>query len=340
MTGRVSDAGTKSEGGQLDELSSDDNSDLDPVTILRIEDNSGRILEDWTETQSKPIVSPQLAYLTMNILSDEAARWPELGHPNPLEIGRPAAVKWGSTPDKYDAWTVGYIPQFGVGVWIGSQSGGEVSPDIAAALWHALVQYAAQDLPSVNWNLPPGIISTDVCDPSGLLPTEICPTIVNEIYLPGNEPTEMDNLYRSFQINRETGRLASAFTPPELVDERVYLLLPPQALQWAEQAGLPIPPASYDLMVSPPPKSSDVGIVDPVLFAHVHGKVNIVGSAAGIFATYRLLVGQGVNPQTWIQIGDDEKSPVVNELLGVWEVDNLSGLYTLQLQVIYKDQRV
>ena len=94
-------------------------------------------------------------------------------------------------------------------------------------------------------------------------------------------------------------------------------------------------------MVSPPPTSADVSIVEPVMFSHVHGKVDIIGSAAGDgFVSYRLLVGQGLNPQAWIQIGDDAKKPVSNGRLGVWDVESLSGLYTIRLQVIYRSQRI
>ena len=39
-------------------------------------------------------------------------------------------------------------------------------------------------------------------------------------------------------INRETGFLATIFTPPELVEERVYEILPPEAADWVREAYL------------------------------------------------------------------------------------------------------
>ena len=54
----------------------------------------------------------------------------------------------------------------------------------------------------------------DVCDPSGLLPTKDCPSIVSEVFLNGDEPFQLDNLYQSIAVNRETGYLATVFTPP------------------------------------------------------------------------------------------------------------------------------
>ena len=195
------------------------------------------------------MITQQLAYLITNILSDEAARWPSLGHPNPLEIGRPVAAKVGGTVDQMDTWTIGYTPQTVVGVWAGngnsdSLEDGVVPSKVSAALWHAITQFATQDMPPSSWEIPPGINFVDVCDPSGQLPTRHCPIVVSEVFLNGNEPTQFDSLYQSFQINRETELLATVFTPPELIDERVYMLIPPAASGWAATAGISLPPES------------------------------------------------------------------------------------------------
>jgi len=74
--------------------------------------------------QSRPIITPQLAYLMNNVLSDETARWPSLGHPNPLEIGLPVAAKIGRTSDGESNWTIGYTPQRVIGVWLGLPASG------------------------------------------------------------------------------------------------------------------------------------------------------------------------------------------------------------------------
>jgi hypothetical protein len=56
-------------------------------------------------------------------------------------------------------------------------------------------------------------------------------------------PTQVDNLYQVFRLDARTGRLATAGTPPEQVVEKVFLVLPPEAREWARQNGLPQPPA-------------------------------------------------------------------------------------------------
>lgn len=220
---------------------------LQPITVLNITDIHGQEWLSEPDIERRPVITQQLAFLITNILTDEAARWPSLGHPNPLEIGRPAAVKVGGTNDQKDTWTIGYTPQTLVGVWAGNGSTdpafeGQVPSKVSAALWRAITQYATQEIPPTGWDIPPGISSVDVCDPSGQLPTRHCPTVVSEAFLNGNEPTQFNSLYQSFQINRETELLATVFTPPELIEEQVYMLIPPIATEWATNAGLPFPP--------------------------------------------------------------------------------------------------
>jgi hypothetical protein len=185
------------------------------------------------------------------------------------------------------------------------------------------------------------VSSLEVCDPSGLLPSYDCPTIVNEVFLTGNEPTQPDNLYQRWQVNRETGLLATLFTPPELVEEQVYLMAPPEARDWALAAGLPAPPESYDVIFDALATSSEVQITTPALFTSVSGEVSITGKAAGDeFNFYRLLVGKGLNPREWIQVGEDHSEPVFQGELGIWDTQGLNGLYALQLLVVRQDQRV
>jgi len=321
------------------------NGGLRPVAVLEVLGADHSLWADWNAPETQAVVSPQLAYLMNHVLSDETARWPSLGHPNPLEIGRPAGAKLGRSLDLSAAWTVGYTPQRVVVVWMGGAgSGSEETPPRAqrlfADLWHALMQYTLRDLPVESWSAPQGIVSLDVCDPSGLLPTSACPNVVSEVFMAGNEPSHEDTLYQSFQVNRETGYLATVFTPPELIEARVYMVVPPEAKEWAEAAGLPTPPASYDT-VQTPPLSPDVHITAPAMFAELRGAVEISGSAAGAdFAYYRLEYGQGLNPQTWVQIGSNATEPVEEGVLAAWDTSSLNGLYALRLLVVRGDMRV
>ena len=312
---------------------------LDPVTVLQVTGIDHSIWADWTTAQTRSVVSPQLAYLMNQVLSDETARWPSLGHPNPLEIGRPAGAKLSHSLDLSAAWTIGYTPQRVAVVWLGTGSGA-VTPRFSADIWHALMQYALRSLPTVRWDTPSGIVTVSVCDPSGMLPTAACPNVVSEVFLDGRQPVQADTLYQTFQVNAETGLLATVFTPPELVQERTYMVLPAEALAWAKSAGIPAPPSAYDTLQEPV-SSPDVHITVPELFSDGRSKILVSGSAAGAdFASYRLEYGQGLYPQEWYLVGPDSKTPVTEGPLGEWDTSGLNGLYALRLMVVRGDQRV
>jgi membrane peptidoglycan carboxypeptidase len=310
-----------------------------PAALLRVEGNDGSLWLDWSTPQAKPVVTPGLAYLMNHALSDESARTGSLRNSNVLDVGRPAAVKLGQTADALDTWAIGYSPSRVVAVWTGSRQEDNLTPSLPAVLWNALMQIASQSVPPDGWTVPPGVSVMNVCDPSGMLPTADCPNLVSEVFLNGNEPVQPDTMYRKFSINRETGLLATVFTLPQLIEERVYLVVPTDARSWAESAGLEIPPSSYDV-IQPPRFDENVNIISPDLFSEVDGTVQIEGTAAGEdFVAYRVLIGQGLNPQEWIQVKEGT-APVTNGLLAEWNTNNLSGLYAVQLQVVRSDQKV
>ena len=143
----------------------------------------------------------------------KVTRQRRFGYPNALEIGRPAGVKVGEADQSRQVWTAGYTPDYLAVVWLGSpeETVEELNPLWAAGVWHALMQYVSRDLPLADWTEPAGLSEVQVCDLSGLLPTSDCPLVVNELFISGNEPIAYDNLYQSFEVNRETGKLATVF---------------------------------------------------------------------------------------------------------------------------------
>ena len=312
---------------------------LQPSTLRIVEENVSHTLWlDWRAPQERSLASQQLAYLLNNVLDDDSARWASLGYPNALEIGRPAGAKLGESLDGLNAWTTGYTPQRVLSVWMGGDAA--FSPLAAADVWHAVMQQATESLPPEDWEMPPGVTEIPVCDPSGLLPTEYCPNVVNEVFLKGNEPLQADTLYKAYQVNRETGLLATVFTPPELVESRVYMTVPPEAREWAERADIPAPPDAYDAILPPPP-DPNANIAAPIQFADVRGVLHIRGTAGGEgFSYYRLQIGKGINPQTWEQLGEDSQMPVYDGELGVWDTRGEKGLYAIRLLVVREDLRV
>jgi hypothetical protein len=173
-----------------------------------------------------------------------------------------------------------------------------------------------------------------------MLPTAICPNVATDVFLMGNEPTQTDTLYVKLDVNRETGLLATVFTPAESIEEGVFINVPANLRDWATSAGLKIPPLGYDA-ISTVQTNPLVQITHPSLFAPVAGKVVISGTAAtNDFASYSIQVGQGINPQDWQQVDASGTQPITNGPLAVWDTTGLDGLYAIRLNVIAQNNQI
>jgi membrane carboxypeptidase/penicillin-binding protein len=314
---------------------------LTSSTILSVFGNDRKTWLDLTKYESIPLVSPQLAFLTTQVLSDLSARLPGAIYDSLLKINRPIAYKTAMSNDDNSAWTIGYTPQIVVGVWVDDkQAEYSLQPELAFDLWQAITKYAIQDLPIQAFVEPPGISHVWVCDPSGMLASTVCPSEKEELFLSGTEPSQLDTLFKKYWVDRETGLLASIFTPADLIDEKVYISVPSRAEEWARQTGFPMPPQNYDSFPAPPP-SADAEISTPEMNAYIGGVVNFYGSAGGDdFAYYRLQVGEGQYPQEWMQIGKNFDQPVQDGLLGSWDTSGLQGNYVVELLVVKQDRRI
>ena len=334
---------------------------VDPVALLRVEDPEGNVLMEYNRPEARSVVladgrelSPQEAFLLTNVLSDNNARSAAFGPNSALRLSRPAAAKTGTTTDFKDVWTIGYTPQIVTGVWVGNNDNtsmeGVTSSRGAGPIWNAVMEriydegHAARLLAEVveKFPRPKGMTTVEVCAVSGLLPNEHCPDRVKALFIEGTEPIEYCNVHRVERVNRESGKLATACTPPELVEERVYEVYPPEAADWVREQGIPQPPTQRDEIYGCGIEGGDVTILDPTLGGHVTGVVALQGNArAGDFAFYRLEFGEGLNPSSWSQIGGDHYNQVDNDVLEYWDVRGLKdGLYTLKLSVVENSQNV
>jgi penicillin-binding protein 1C len=96
-----------------------------PTDRERLTDQQGRVggargsgLE-FGPTPGQSLLDPAASWLIADILSDENARAEAFGRNSPLNLPFRAAVKTGTSTDFRDNWTLGYTPDFTVGVWVG-----------------------------------------------------------------------------------------------------------------------------------------------------------------------------------------------------------------------------
>lgn len=92
---------------------------------------------------------------------------------------------------------------------------------------------------------PDGLEEIIVCANSGLLPTAACPATTKEIFIKGTGPNASDSIYRTINIDRRTGALATGQTPPEAIEEKKIVILPPDAVPWAQEKIIEQPGSEY-----------------------------------------------------------------------------------------------
>ncbi|MBN8618095.1 MAG: penicillin-binding protein 1C [Anaerolineae bacterium] len=228
---------------------------VQPAFILNVTDHNGNTLYQWQDASQKTrVIDERVSYLITDILSDNNARIPSFGSNSALNIGRPAAAKTGTTTDYRDNWIVGYTPNLVVGVWVGNADN---TPMVnvtgvtgAAPIWNAFMRDVLLGQPEVTFKPPAGIVEHDVCATSGLLPTPACPLTRREIFIEGTVPTQPDNLYQTFTIDRQTGLLADDNTPVERRTQQVYLVLPQEARDWGLRNGILPPPVNATVQIT------------------------------------------------------------------------------------------
>jgi 1A family penicillin-binding protein len=214
---------------------------VEPVSILRVEDASGRVLYKSPNGIGPLVLDPRVAYLITDILSDDTARMPSFGEGSVLHLTRPAAAKTGTTTDWRDNWTVGYTPDLVVGVWVGNADNTPMR-DVsgisgAAPIWHDFMEEALKGRPALDFSRPDGLVEVEVCALSGLRPNPNCPHRRTELFIAGTEPTETCAMHQLVQLDAASGELATADTPPDRVVERVITVLSPELAEWGREHG-------------------------------------------------------------------------------------------------------
>jgi penicillin-binding protein 1A len=163
---------------------------VEPISILRIEDKNGNLLEEST-MDKREVLSEETAFLMTSMLQgvvDEgtATRIRTFFH-------LPAAGKTGTTNDYSDAWFIGYTPQLVAGVWVGfdnktvrfSTADGQ-GGRAAAPIWGRFMKYVYDDktlnMPLEYFTRPPTVTQDSVCVETKQLARRYCPKCYAEYF--------------------------------------------------------------------------------------------------------------------------------------------------------------
>lgn len=208
----------------------------DPISILRVENSKGEILEEWKDNAGEQVLDPQVAFLINNILSDTSVRL----SPNLTVPGQINAAKSGTSDMKddrgayhpRDLWTMGYTTSLVTGVWTGNNKPKTEGPisiaadgsNVAAPIWKKFMTEALKGTPSEDFPMPTGIQQVEISTASGKLPGPDTPSdqIKKEYFASFSVPTEVDSGFKTAQIDKRNRLLATPFCPPEVVKVAYY----------------------------------------------------------------------------------------------------------------------
>jgi penicillin-binding protein 1A len=131
------------------------------VSILRVTDADGRVLEDHTRDRpTEQRLSPETAYLVTDLMRGVV----EVGTAKKAQaLGRPAAGKTGTSTGFRDAWFFGFTPDVLCGVWVGRDDFKPIGHDatggqVSLPIWLEFMRRAHEGKPARDFDVPAGIV--------------------------------------------------------------------------------------------------------------------------------------------------------------------------------------
>ena len=135
---------------------------------------------------------PELVWQIADIMSDNSARTLAFGMYSALRFDYPVACKTGTSTDFRDNWTIGFTPEFSVGVWVGNFDGApmrEVSGVTGAGpILHSIFDYLHANRGTSWYRTPAGMVERSVHPLTGKLLADSDPRGVREKFLPDRVP--------------------------------------------------------------------------------------------------------------------------------------------------------
>lgn len=203
----------------------------EPLAILKVEDQKGKVLEENKPDSGKQVLDPGEAFIISNILSDNQARSDVFGLVSYLNVpGRQVAVKTGTTNDLRDNWTIGWTPQAVVGVWVGNNDNSpmkQVASGVTGAspIWRKIIVEALKGKPNTSFEQPENVVTAEIDAISGYRSHDGFASRT-EFFIKGTEPDEEDPIHANLKICKGGGGLAS---PSQVAggqyDQKEYIVL-------------------------------------------------------------------------------------------------------------------
>ncbi|MDX1707338.1 MAG: PBP1A family penicillin-binding protein [Desulfobacterales bacterium] len=164
---------------------------IEPVFITKIEDRDGNVLEEMSPERIK-VIDETTAYLMTHLLEGVVkygTGW------RVKALNRPVAGKTGTTNNLFDAWFMGYTARYIAGTWVGYDDEAplgksETGSRAASPIWLGFMQRILADMPPKIFEVPEGVVFTQIDAETGLLPISESKETVFVCFKEGTEPTE------------------------------------------------------------------------------------------------------------------------------------------------------
>lgn len=201
-----------------------------------------RLLIDETASEPKRVFEEDSCFIIADMLSDPKSRARSFGWNNPLNFKDiKVAAKTGTSSDYRDAWTLGFTPEFTVGVWVGNFDNSPLDhfSGVAGAgpIFHKMMLRLHEDAAPTWFSRPSSVVSIEIDPFTG---REVRETGVREFVLESARPPQ-----------------AAAAD----YDEQGRVLLEPIYAAWLETAP---PAAKRRLVIDPAAAGATIRILSPL----------------------------------------------------------------------------
>jgi penicillin-binding protein 1B len=164
---------------------------VEPVTLLQVADDRGRVVEQHRAAVPERVVSAESAFLVTDMLRSVFTEG-TAASARGLGFGADAAGKTGTTNDYRDAWFAGFTPDLLCVVWVGFDDNTPVGLSgtrAALPIWVDFMKAALSGRKPSPFPPPPeGIVFVDIDRETGLLARPECPRTRSEAFVAGTEP--------------------------------------------------------------------------------------------------------------------------------------------------------
>ena len=182
---------------------------IEPTMILKVTDRDGKVVRDFSKPDGRRVLDARVAWIMADMLKDNADPDGSFVFGPWTSIGRPAALKTGTTDQLQDVLAIGFTPTRLTAIWMGNSDNSEMRGITSAmgpgVLWRDYMRTVVGALPPDWYPRPKGIVDRVVCvnpslfggNGSGELPGPYCPAgfRFSEKYVEGSEPRADDRAF-------------------------------------------------------------------------------------------------------------------------------------------------